>query len=316
MSQKDTPAPEETPQESAVPDYPQSIDDAFEAADAALNPEQGGTPETPAPKTPAEGKVVEEPEHVRWVKSQNGMTDEKGQPIIDRVLKQNYELNKQNQATVQAINQIQQWFQIPTVKAAIEAHLGGGNGAAPAKQETAEDLSSKTDEQIFRDAIREEAKKVAEEMVRPLVSQLQFSVGRNLDQTFNATKAALDTEFGVSDDGTTPVYETIKNEVGAVIANTASRMGKHPHELLSTMAMQGTLFDALKSIARDLLYPKVSASLQEVRKKATTVATDQARRANLPGRGSPGAQARKPAPKVNSFEDAARMAEEELAAGR
>ena len=115
----------------------QVLSDALDSAlESLAEGTAEGTEETPEETAGTVETPVEEPEHVKWVKSIDGDWDPKtGQIIPEKVAKRAFELNKQAQASTQKLNQLTQLVQHPEI-AKIVSRLTNPDADEPETPET------------------------------------------------------------------------------------------------------------------------------------------------------------------------------------
>lgn len=284
-----------------------TINSFEDAANAALAEHQESGNEAAEPETQEaapEQKAPEpepEPEHTRWVKSVSGNVDDKGQIIADRIYKQAYELNKQNQATAREIAQYRRMMQHPEVAAAMQRVQTGAPPPQPAKQEPEEE---KTDEQILEEFVRAKAKDLFEREYGPKLRDAEIAWTRQFNADLAATQSKLHEEFGKEE------YEAVKEEVGAHIAEQAQLLGVHPIILLQELSRRDKLYPTLASAARNILYPRLRETISKAKAETEAAKVNTAKGAKLPGKGTPAA-AVKQSRKIDSFQDAYKAAMDE-----
>lgn len=294
--------------EGAAPPSPQpapsTITGMWENAEAALEKE-GGPPEPVPDKAPE--PPADEPEHVKWAKRAQGLTNpETGEFDQDRVLKQAFENHKQWQRWANESSQIRKVLEHPEVAAAINRAFYGAP-AQPASTAAKAEETEKSDEEILNEHIQRQA----EAKIKPLEQTVELLTGKFIESEMTSTKMRLDETFGKDESGS-PLYDSVRDEVGQVIAAMAQQAGIHPQVALRQLTVTGKLFDTLASAARNILWERQRASKQSAPAPAakpqpsTSKVTrlSPASRSSAPGR----------APKVvKSFADAVQAAEEELA---
>lgn len=285
---------------------PKTITGMWENAEAALEKETAGQPE-PAPDKAPE-PPVDEPEHVKWAKRAQGLTNpETGEFDQDRILKQAFENHKQWQRWANESSQIRKILEHPEVAAAINrAYYGAPQQPSPPAAKAEE--QEKSDEEILNEHIQRQA----EAKIKPLEQTVELLTGKFIESEMSATKMRLDEAFGKDESGS-PLYDSVRDEVGQVIAAMAQQAGMHPQVALRQLTVSGKLFDTLASAARNILWErqraaKASAPAPQAGKPqpSTTKVTrlSPASRSSAPAR----------SPKVvKSFADAVQAAEEELA---
>ena len=318
----ETPAPEgEITQEGTAATEPLGMQEAFEAAEAALGtlPEESASQaaDTPAqapqaaPGSP--GTAAEEPEHVRWAKRIDGYFDPgTGQFAHDRIIKGAFELNRQNQSQAQQIQQIRQALQDPDLRAYLEARRRG-QPAAPIVQPR-EPTAEKTDEQILEDFVLERAQKAIQPIVErlerlaPRVEQYrQQQVVGQVDQAYTALRE----EFG-QDAAGGYVYDMIAPQIADAFDSAATRLGATREQLVGALVDRGQLVGTIRSIARDIDWERQRQFVGRQLAAAQSADVESKRRTRLsPGRGTPSGQVT-PSRKIESISDAWEAAEAEI----
>ena len=299
--------PEETAPEQVVettesaPSSATTFEEAIEQAEAA---QEGTGAESAAtePKASPTVEQAEEPEHVRWAKSVNGNVDPAtGQIVHDRVLKQAFELNKQAQHQAQVLSQLEAVFKHPRI-ASVLAEISGA--AAPKLPDQPE--AEKTDEQRLEEYVNERIQKA----IGPIQAINQPLVAKYVDSEMNNTYNRLKEEFGTDDSGV-PLYDTVRDQVVASLAQAAANAGLTPHDLATRLALSGKLYESFATATRNLLFPKVAEAARKA--KTSGASLEAAKRAQLVPKGTPAREVKPAGRKVDSFEDAVEAAEEELA---
>lgn len=294
--------------ESAAPvAAPQSMDFEASARSALAEFEKGesGNADAGQGETAPEGKAgesstapVEEPEHVKWAKSVSGNVDDQGNLNVDRVLKQAYELNRQNQLTAQQLAQLKTVLQHPGVLKALEEAT---KGKPPEAEKPAPD-AEKSEIDILNDHIDERITAATKDLTER--NQLLF---QDLVETkLNLTYAKLCEEFGKTD------YDGIRDQIGQQIHAVAQRANTTPQALIEFMIRNGSLYDTFASAARNILYPR----LKEQRASAAAAAEQKSVEGKRNLKAMPSGTSSKSVAKpkaIETFDDAVRAAEEELA---
>lgn len=270
---------------------------------AALGEQESGAPEPqeaqPEQETPA--APPEEPEHVKWVKSVQGNVDEKGEIVLDRVLKQAYELNRQNQTVAQRLAQINQALQHPEVVAALQRAYGQQPAQQPAKQE-----GEKSDEEILAEFVEERVKKI----VSPIEQRAQLLYQTHVLDQVNLTRATLREEFGK--DGEAYIYDQVAPDVVNRLASIAAENNVTLDAVISFLVDRGKLTDTIRELTQTILYPKIREKAVATQTEVKQKAIEQKKGTRLTSAGTPAKQV-KAVKKIESFMDAVEAAEEELA---
>lgn len=260
---------------------------------------QAAEPEKPAVEAAPEAPQEETP-WTKWVKSVSGNVGPDGQIIPDRIHRQAYELNRQNQKTAQEIAEYRRLLSDPKVAEAIRAATSGAEVKAKEQPEERE----KTDEQILQEFVEQKAKELFEREYGPRLRDADIAWQRQFESDMVATRNRLDQEFGKDE------YESVKEEVGQAIAHAAAEARLHPVALLQDLSRRNRLYDTLASAARNALYPKIRQAAVTAKTAAENAQVAKAKSAKLPGKGTP-AQAVNKSHKINSFQDALEAALEE-----
>jgi hypothetical protein len=310
---EETPAPEEGTAEVT----PETIDDAYDAAelDLGIGKEASEAPAekaAPAEEETAEEEPVEEPEHIKWAKSIEGDYDkETGELIPERVAKRAYELNKQYQPTAQRNAELNKLLLHPEIYPHVARIMSGT--APPAKEETKEPETEKTEEQILEEFVDGRAKK----LVEPLQQQNELLFKNYHDNQVSSTYQRLKESFGNDDDGN-PVYDTISAEVGRQVAHQASLMKQDPQTFIGNVVRHGLatgnhdlLFNVFSSAARNVLFPRLVEQNTEKKGQAERQAVDRKKKAALPKKGTP-SKSVSADKEIKTFDDAVKEAEREM----
>lgn len=309
----DEEAPEVT---GTAEDQPLGMHEAFEAASAALGISEGTgeAAETPGQATEtapaASGTTVEEPEHYRWAKAIEGDFDPAtGKFVEDRIVKRAFELNRQNQAQAQQIQQIRQALQDPEVRAAIqEARARRGTPPNQPQAPPAE----KTDEQILEEFVMERVNRTLQPVLQRIIPRVEQYRQGQVNQQQDQTYAQLREEFGADDSGGS-VYDSIAPQIAEAFDTAAARLGTTRADLVSALVDRGQLLPTIRSIARDVDWQRQREAAARVASAQNAAATDAKRRTRLgPGRGTPQGNV-SPSKKIDSIADAWEAAEAEIA---
>ena len=303
---KDDEAPEAEGSESAK-EEPLTITKAYEDALAAHEAEQG-EPEPKEPKTakaaPAKtvsAIVAEEAEHIRWLKSIEGMADkETGQLNTDRLAKAYFEMNKGFQSQAQRVNQINQLLQRPDVAQAIDRIVKG----EPEKPKV-EAKVEKTDEDILREFIDERAKLMAEAQFKPMNEKLQQAevvIQKHLAAESVAAGTKMEEDYGKEE------FAAMWPDIYQTIANAAAGQNMQPQQLISNLIMNGLWLQTMENIANNLAAPKYRTQLAEMKAQKESKDLEAKKRTRLTPKGSPEKSVRENV-KIRSIRDAARAAE-------
>jgi len=300
----------ETPSQEPSPETPESepsFDESFESAQSELeSTEKEVTPpvESPTTETPTEPEVKvddTDPEHIAWAKSVKGHYDPGKGFDTERLTKQAFELNKQNQSQAANLKQLQEAFQHPEIAEVFrKVYLKGETTPAPVEKPDEE----KTNEEILTDFV----KKALQKEIEPLQAQTTVMRTSWLQNQYDSTAAALDKEF--------EKYSEIKQDVNNAVAQAAVDAGVSNIALLEFLADNGKLLETFRSAARNILFPKLQEKVKtttEVEEKVKE-SLEKQKRALLPGKGSPSSVIEKGDLGKVSFEDAMEAAEEELKA--
>lgn len=299
MSAENAPAPAESAQQSMT--FDQAAEAALasgeESAAAAVTQEAAALQEGEAVEAPVSAPDV--PEHVRWAKSVSGNADDQGNLIPDRLAKQAFELNKQYQPVVQRLAQLEKVLQHPRILAAMN-ELN-----QPAPSPTKQDAAEKTDEQILQEFVD----KQIEERTAPLKQQAALAYQRAIQAETETAYVKLCEEFGKEQ------YDGIAPQIGAQMQAASQQSGIPVQQLIEFLVQRGQLYSTFEAAARSHLYPQLRDQVKKVQETASQQKLEEKKRTTVvPAKGVSAASVTKAAPKIESFEDAIRAAEEELAA--
>ena len=214
---------EETPVVESPPETPESEPSNFEESAAAAEKtllENTGE-ETPAPivtptteAAPVEGEAEvkvddTDPEHIAWAKSINGHFDPDKGFDSERITKQAFELNKQNQSQAANLKQLQEAFQHPEIAEVFRKVYLQPNGAQPTEAPAEKPDGEKTNEEILTDFVD----KRYDEKVGKIAQQNNFVYQQQLQREYQNVADTLDKEF--------PNYAEIKESVNNSVAQAA-----------------------------------------------------------------------------------------------
>lgn len=288
----------------------QPLNEAYESALESLGEGTGeGEGETPAeaetePETAGivETSNVEEPEHIKWVKSIDGDSDPKtGEILTDRVAKRAFELNKQAQANAQKLNQLTQLLQHPDIAPAVARLINPNSATSTEAKKDEEPKAERSDEQVLEDWVN----KRIEQRLQPVLEENRMLYQEYANNQMVQSYAKLKDEFG-SDDAGAPLYDSVREQVGQQIAQAAAANGIAPQELWNELIRRGQLYDTLASTARNLLYPKLKERVSSLQSKNI----DEKKRTRLGPKGTP-ATSVKQGKSISTFADAILAAEDE-----
>jgi hypothetical protein len=258
--------------------------------------------ETAAPDGKAETAPetsVEEPEHVKWAKSVSGNVDDKGNLVVDRILKQAFELNRQNQTTVQQLTYLNQALRHPEIAAAIQRVISGGQPQAPEPKAAEE----KSEADVLRDHIRA----VVSEQIKPVQEDSKALLDHLVLTECNLTYQQLCDEFGKAE------FDSVGPLINQQLATAAQQSGMTLNDLIRSLVKSKSLHSVYSSTARSLLYDRVKqAKAQEVKAAERKEIETKKKLTPVPA-GSSGKGAVKVPREIKTFEDAVKAAEEELA---
>jgi antitoxin component of RelBE/YafQ-DinJ toxin-antitoxin module len=293
--------------EAATP-QPTNIREVYEAAWDESHPEGTGT-EIPA-VSPAEGtesrpEAADEPEHIKWAKSIDGDYDKAtGKFVEDRILKRAFELHKQSQSTAQKIAGLTKILQHPDILPKVRSVFEGQSAKTAEPEKKPEELS---DEEIFRKAVQDEARKIVE----PLQKQANTLYQRHIEAETQSAYLRLKEEFGTDDDGAS-VYDKIRDDVGKQFVQAAAQMGVTPDQLIRALVERGQLYETFASTSRNILFPTLRQKTTQAAATAQAKKVEDLKRVRLPQRGTPAKQVSAKGREVKSFRDAVEEAEKEL----
>lgn len=272
----------------------------YEKSHPESDQQEAAAPEGQAETTPVP-TPAEEPEHVKWAKSVSGNTDGEGNIIQDRVLKQAYELNRQNQQTARELAQLNLALRHPEVAQAIQRVIAG----TPAKPEPVAERADKTDEQILAEFVED---KIASK-IKPVVESNEALVSRLVLNDCNSTYEKLTKEFGK--ENFDAVLPAINQQLNAV----AQQTGISFPELTKRLVLTERLSEVYSNAARSMLYEKLKQDrAQEAQTKQASTVEAKKKLTAVPVQSSTGKTLSKPAREIKDFWDAAKLAEEQEAA--
>lgn len=289
-------------QAETTSDFDDSYAEALAEVSGGKEPEVSASEDTPT--APVEGKA--DPEWVAWAKSVNGNTDASGNINTDAVLRQAYELNRQNQAQAQQIAQVRQLLQDPKIYEAVRTAIQGQ--AKP--PEKTDGKQEKTDEEVFKElvlgAVQDEFKKFipVQQQVAQLYQNHLYSVK---DQVYSQLESEYsgDVQFSQLD----PI-------LGQVIAQEASQFQMHPSAYIDLLASRGQLYPKLKFIsdAVSFQFLKNKPKEQPQAPAPTPAPVEQrvAKNAQLSRPGTPVQQVKQADGSIEDLEDAWANAKREL----
>jgi len=298
MPEEETAAPavEEVPEssESASTTFEESFTSAQK--DLESTGEETASESTTTAEVPA--KVDDaDPEHIAWAKGIKGHFDSEKGFDTERITKQAFELNKQNQSQAENLKQLKEAFQHPEIAEVFrKVYLQGGETTT--KTTTDKPDEEKTSEEILTDFVN----KQFQENFGQVQPKFQAMYDQWLETQYNTVYTTLKGEF--------ENYDEIRDQVGEEMEKAATQAGTTTTNLLEFLAQKGRLLDTFRSAARNIVFP----SLQE---KASTqdkikVELEKKKRAVLPGQGSPSSSVSEGDKEFKTFEDAMSAAEEEL----
>jgi len=308
MPEEETPVVEVTPE--VTESEPSNFEESAAAAEESLlenagdepTPQVTSTEETPPVEGEVETKVEDtDPEHIAWAKSINGHFDPEKGFDSERITKQAFELNKQNQSQAANLKQLKEAFQHPEIAEVFrKVYLNGAPAATP--EATVKPDSEKTNEEILTDFVdkRYEAK------VGDLAKQNNFVYQQQLQREYKSVSDTLHTEF--------TDYDKIKESVNNAVAQAAADAGITQDALLEFLATNGKLLDTYRSAARNILFPALQEKVTTTEKVEVQVqeSLDKQKRAALPGKGTPSSQVEVGEKGKMTFEESMEAAEEEL----
>lgn len=272
----------------------------YEKSHPESDQQEAAAPEGQAETTPVP-TPAEEPEHVKWAKSVSGNTDGEGNIIQDRVLKQAYELNRQNQQTARELAQLNLALRHPEVAQAIQRVIAG----TPAKPEPVAERADKTDEQILAEFVED---KIASK-IKPVVESNEALVSRLVLNDCNSTYEKLTKEFGK--ENFDAVLPAINQQLNAV----AQQTGISFPELTKRLVLTERLSEVYSNAAKSMLYEKFKQDrAQEAQTKQASTVEAKKKLTAVPVQSSTGKTLSKPAREIKDFWDAAKLAEEQEAA--
>jgi len=307
--------PEEvTPAVESAPETPESEPSTFEeSSDAAQKELESSETETAAETTPTvettppteesvETKVEDtDAEHIAWAKSIKGHFDSEKGFDTERLTKQAFELNKQNQSQAVNLKQLQEAFQHPEIAEVFRKVYLQGTPSEPTVTADKPD-SEKTNEEILTDFVD----KRYDQKIGPIVQQNQFAYQKLLQDEYKATAETMKSEFDN--------YDEISQQVNNVVAQAAVDAGVTNVVLLEYLAVNGKLVDTFRSAARNLLYKPLQEKVATTEKLEEQVkaSIEKQKATQLPGQGTPASGVEQKIPEKMSFDDAMEAAEEEL----
>jgi len=296
MALEDSNAPAEGTAEQA----PETLEASYESALNSLN--QGTGNEEQQPDAEQEPPAPD-PDHIKWVKSIDGDYDkDKGEINVDRLAKRAYELNKQAQTTAQKIASIERLMQRPEMREALDRVR---NPQAPKQETKPEPEENLTDEQILKRWLKDEVDSRLGDVVNPLKQENQLLYAEYAKNQINNTLQQLKDEFGADEDGT-PVYESVKDQVGQQLAAIASNANIPVEAFVHQLIRQNLLYQTLSSTARNILYPKLKERISAFQTKKV----EDKKKFQMPGKGTPtGSVKKSEAKEINSIMEAAKAAE-------
>lgn len=301
MPEQEEVAPEavEKPPESA-----ESFEEASESALGEVEIEEESGEEVKPESAPAgkdASKAEADLDHIAWAKSVQGNTDEKGEIIADRVLKQAHELHKQNQKQQQSLSELEKSLSHPLIAQAFrEVYMGGDKATEEKPPEKPPE--EKTDEEVLGEFVD----KRTEPQLTKMQGVIDFLYGKALTSEYQRVQGLLEGEF--------ENYADIRDEVGKTIAGIAQKTNTTAADLLARLAMDGSLHKTLQSAAVNLLYPGLKEEKQKRTEANKKEEEGKQKRARLGSRKSGSSQVEKVPTKAESWNEAIEQAEEELAA--
>jgi len=292
-------APEAVAEESA-PTFEQASEAALEE-----HPEESGEVEASPESAPAgeeTPKAEAEADHLAWVKSVGGNTNEDGSLNVDRITKQAHELHLQTQKQSQSLKALEESLTHPLIAQAFrDVHMGGDTPAVASKP-VEESTEPKTNEEILGEFIDKRTKPQIDE----LNGTIAFLKTKALNAEYKNVQTQLETEF--------PNYSEIKDDVGKIIGDISAKAGISSGDLLAQLAFDGSLFETLKSAAINALYPGLKEAKTKAAEAVVVVDGEKQKRARLGLPTGSASQVSKENAPATSWEEALEQAEQELAA--
>jgi hypothetical protein len=301
MEPTNSAAPEAPSQGTAAP---QTLEESYDAAQTEIS-EGTGEKESQTTEAPVDAgtanESVEEPEHIKWVKSIDGDTNkETGEILVEKVAKRAFELNKQNQTVAQQLAQLQQILRNPEVAKAVLNVVAPGQQPAPAKPAT--EKAEKTDQEILDEYLEGKLN----ERITPLVQQNQMLYMEYAKGQMQNAIGQLRQTFG-NDESGKPNFDAIGPEVFQQIGVAAQRAGVHPNQFIDALIRNGQLYPTLEATAKTILYPKMKEQVEALRNRTV----QDKKKVNLTKPGTPAKSVNEVTKQVNSILEAARQAEAE-----
>ncbi len=307
---------------TAAPTMAEAFDAAVKDSGVDFGPESGVVPVQPdsteQPGTPASPHSAEEqagaeaPEHIRWFKSFGGTLEDPAS--IDRALKQAYEVNKHSERVSREIAELRKLQQ-------QQQELAPRKDGKP--EVAAEEPREKSEIEVLEEIIdgRVEAKtraqaEVLAQIEERYVNDACLSAKRDLQQYYGTTMVP-DGKGGQQE---VPVYDLIIPEIGVAVQQFLEAKNLDSKTFFKQLVRTGTLIPTFQTLANAILMPRLQAQLNGKQQAQAKAEVEQAKRqaeldrqkaAVLPKRGSPAGEVTQ-TKVVNSMEDAARLAEEEL----
>lgn len=271
------------PEESGTAEQQQvTMASVFEKAEAALNSSDEGTGDEQQTQgdAPDESGTVVQPdaEHIKWAKSIQGDSDEKGELIMDKVAKRSFELNKQNQDLVRRLNRLETLLDVPAMKrAALEATGRTPPQPEPQSKTQENQDEEKTDEQILEEWVNERI----DQKVRPIIAENMTLHAEHMKNVINSTYAQLKEDFGTDENGQV-IYDQIAPEIHKQMQAVAAQNGVSVPQLTAHLIRQNSLYSTFSNMAKNALYPKLQEKVKGLQSKTIENKT----RTNLPKKGT------------------------------
>ena len=272
---------------------------------------KSATTEQPGQATPPEGQAAEEPEHLKWVKSQSGFVDPAtGQVNLEAVAKQAYELNRYNQTTAQNLNQLGALLRHPKIAAAMQEVVQGIQPPPQAGQQPAGEQPEKSEEEILAEFIQSKI----DATIGPVQQQAAYAYQQYEASQVQLAYQQLKNDFGTSkvDGKDVAVYDTIAQQVDQQIISEAANVGATVPQYFSYLIRSGQLYPKYNTLARAVLYPTLQQKNQQAAAQTQQTNLEKQKRTTLTGKTSTPA-VKSGNKKITSFAEAAAAAEEELA---
>lgn len=282
-----------------------TIQKAYEQAEASLEKPEAKESETPKPAPPEAKPAAEESEHIKWVKRVEGLVDKAtGEINLDRLAKQAYEANRAFQSRAQEMSQFRQLLADPEFKEIVERKLAGKplveKAPAPVKEE------EKSDEDVLREFVQEQAKAVVAKAIEPYVQrdrENQVVVEKYIQSELKSAGEQMAADYGSEE-----FESTIWPGVYERISQFAQAANVTPEIAIRNLCIQGQWLSTMQNIANNIVAPKLRQQLADVKRETESKELEAKKKTRLTPKGSP-EKSVKPDIKVRSIRDAARAAE-------